>query len=167
MMLAPQCCSAQGSALASALATAQRDVLAHVAEVEAHIRGQSPPPGSIGAYLLDNGVFHKAAIFGIYNTTFLNEDVTNATDTEEELVFQQTGVTKPGDVGGLDADMWLRDSGAQSHYYVANGLAAKSPALTRVLQALLREHARFTLLDSYANSFSGAPAWPRAGCCSA
>ena len=41
--------------------------------------------------------------------------------------------------------------------FTITGLAAESPALTRVLHALLREHARYTLLDSYANSYSSAP----------
>ena len=154
------------SALALALEQAREDVLDHVREVESHIRFSLPPPGSLGEYMLDNKVFHKAAIFGIFNTTFLNTDLgPNATDTEFELVFQGTGVNKRadghpvplGEGAGLNGDMWLRDSGAQMHYYVANGLAASSPALTRVLQALLREHARYTLLDSYANSFSGTP----------
>ena len=66
------------SALAAALAEAREDVLTHVAAVEAHIAAQAPPPGSIGAYLLGNSVFRKAATFSIFNTTFLNEDITNA-----------------------------------------------------------------------------------------
>ena len=160
------------SPLAAALAEARADVLEHVATVEAAIGegwggDMKPPTGSIGAYLLDNKVYHKAAIFSLFNTTFLNEEIYGATDTEEELVFQATGcgatgcADSPGELrageGGLNADMWLRDSGAQMHYYVANGLAAKSPALTRVVQGLLREHARYALLDSYANSFTGVP----------
>ena len=164
------------AALSAALVSAQADVLAHVKKVETQIELSRPGEGSLGQYLLDNKVFHKAAIFGIFNTTFLNTDVINATDTEFELVFQATGCTTPpcgwvppdgdpvvaaaaaaaaeqlqpdlGAGAGLDADMWLRDSGAQMHYYVANGLAASSPALTRVIQALLREHVRYTLLDS-------------------
>ena len=136
-------------------------------------------------------------MFSLFNTTFLNEDISGATDTEAELglsvhththtrtharahsltvsdalvslVFQATGCSPAGCAGspgagglgaasgGLNADMWLRDSGAQAHYYVANGVAAKSPALTRVLQGLLREHARYVLMDGYANSFTGAP----------
>eukprot|EP01051_Picozoa_sp_SAG22_P025455 SAG22_NODE_7550_length_729_cov_1.230159_1_plen_131_part_01 len=109
--------AAAESPLAAALTRAREDVLQHVAEVEGNLALMHPPPGSIGAYLLGGGVYRKAATFSLFNTTFLNEDITNATDTEAELVFQQTGVTAPGELGGLDADMWLRDSGAQAHYF--------------------------------------------------
>jgi meiotically up-regulated gene 157 (Mug157) protein len=171
------------SPLAQALTTARADVLAHIEGVEAQLTSGwggdlRPPPGSIGAYLLDNHVYRRAAMFSLFNTTFLNEDISGATDTDQELVFQATGcgaagcAGSPGDTNddphavdrivgdgsdGLNADMWLRDSGAQMHYYVASGAAAESPALTRVIQGLLREHARYVLLDSYANSFTGAP----------
>eukprot|EP00037_Helgoeca_nana_P014120 m.131056 g.131056 ORF g.131056 m.131056 type:complete len:577 (+) comp22400_c0_seq1:346-2076(+) len=173
--------SARTSQLAAALATARSDVLAHIQTVEKELSSgwagasSGPPAGSIGAYLLDNQVFRKAAMFSLFNTTFLNEGISGATDTGEELVFQATGCDDSGCPGSadsrgnsdqsgpasphadVDADMWLRDSGAQMHYYVANGIAAKSPALTRIAQGLLREHARYVLLDSYANSFTGAP----------
>jgi meiotically up-regulated gene 157 (Mug157) protein len=170
--LASSSSSSSSGPLALALATARQDVLAHIEAVEAELSAgwggeMRPPAGSIGAYLLDNQVFRKTAMFSLFNTTFLNEDISGATDTDAELVFQATGCSSagcagsPGDLdatsGGLNADMWLRDSGAQAHYYVANGVAAKSPALTRVLQGLLREHARYVLMDSYANSFTGAP----------
>jgi hypothetical protein len=166
------------SPLDAALATARADLLAHIEAVEAELSSgwggeMRPPAGSVGAYMIDNRVFRKAAMFSLFNTTFLNEDISGATDVEQELVFQATGCSAAGcagspgggllqegvgeSSGGLNADMWLRDSGAQMHYYVANGLAASYPALTRVIQGLLREHARYVLLDSYANSFTGAP----------
>ena len=154
-------------ALAEALTLARADVLAHVRSVEAQVNKIQHParPGSLGHYLLDNKVFEKTAIFGLFNTTFLNTDVVNGTDKDFELVFQATGCNShtgcvplnSAQSDGVDDDMWLRDSGAQMHYYVANGLAASSPPLTRVIQALLREHARYVLLDSYANSFTAAP----------
>jgi hypothetical protein len=144
--------------LSSSLALARQDVLLHVAKVEAAIQANSPPAGSIGEYLIKNGVYRKAAMFGIFNTTFLNEDADGATDQETELVFQCTGLPDKKDVGAVtNQAMWLRDSGAQMHFYVASGLAAKSPPLTRVLQALLRQHMRLVLLDSWANSFTQKP----------
>ena len=143
------------SGLAAALEIARGDVIDHIDGVESRIRSAfsaigastGPPAGSLGAYLLDKRVYRKAAMFGLFNTTFLNEEADGGTDQETELVFQCTGLQSDADgnpaLGDMtDQAMWLRDSGAQMHYYMASGLAAKSPSLMRVLQALLRQHAR-------------------------
>jgi hypothetical protein len=143
------------STLTDSLIQARTDVLAHIEQVEASIKAVGPSSGSIGAYLLANNVYRKAAMFGIFNTTSLNEDVDGTTDQETELAFQCTGLPdkkadeKEGVTDTTDQAMWLRDSGAQMHFYVASGLAKQSSALTRVLHALLRQHVRLVLLDSW------------------
>jgi len=144
------------SPLASALSTSRADLLTHIAKTEEIFA--LAPPNSVGAYLRDSA-YRKAAMFALFNTSGLNENIANATDTGFELIFQGTGCTHApcapyasaasgalgGPLKGLDYNMWLRDSGAQMHYLVAAGVTDGSPALVRVISALLREHARFTV----------------------
>jgi len=54
-------------------------------------------------------------------------------------------------VTGDIAAMWLRDSSAQVWPYLP--LAAKDPALSRLLEGIIRRQTRCLLLDTYANAF--------------
>ncbi|MEO6911701.1 MAG: glycoside hydrolase family 125 protein, partial [Edaphobacter sp.] len=72
-------------------------------------------------------------------------------NTLDTTVFPTTLNGKPDTfvvTGDIDA-MWLRDSSAQVMPYIP--FAKEDPALSRLLEGVIRRHAHLILLDPYAN----------------
>jgi meiotically up-regulated gene 157 (Mug157) protein len=78
-------------------------------------------------------------------------------NTLDTTVFPSTVNGKPDTfvvTGDIDA-MWLRDSSAQVMPYLP--FAKEDPALSRLLEGVIRRHAHLILLDPYANAFVRTP----------
>lgn len=76
----------------------------------------------------------------------------NTLETTTELLDDGTTFVFTGDIPAL----WLRDSAAQVRPYVRP--SRHDPTLRRVVSGLIRRHARYLLIDAYANAFNREPA---------
>lgn len=72
----------------------------------------------------------------------------NAIETTTQPLADGTTFVITGDIPA----MWLRDSSAEMHPYVA--LAAEDPSLAQLLRGLIRRQAQYILIDAYANAFN-------------